>query len=502
MEVPAAGANRAASSVTGPRQIIMQADRLPFEYRADLQLTTLEKKPNLPKKWTIEVLESLNKDAFAAQFQYRLRDITGDNFSRSRRLDFAFDTRVDAMSVHVRVVDLLRQLDDNLALQTLREIPLNFSPVPCSAPNVYDVADYYTELQTVLVNDSHLRTPSPITPIDIFQEEIHKIGSPVQLAPFLGVLAAYPMSGDDLKRLGWQFAAALDRLQATDRELTFIEGTYRFATHSLSESVGSLASKLGSGTSETAAVLAAYRGFLIRSARAEECFDFGADRDRITKAFNRLAQQYQRDGSVPLLHTVDLKPGRIGSGAHIERIPNAGDFGRQFTPPIIAYRTAQMHDPNGATTLPASSWEPAAAELLERTDRIDTSVGDCHACLFQEKAEVLFSLFDLVPESSMKLRILDHLVEFMADDAAQQENPMEWLYRFKMLLNLARQPSESTSKRIQELQKGDGPLLLFLPSQNGKEILAAIARQDSDLMQQYASAEKILKLSYILPPYL
>lgn len=88
----------------------------------------------------------------------------------------------------------------------------------------------------------------------------------------------------------------------------------------------------------------------------------------------------------------------------------------------------------------------------------------------------------------------------MASDHMQVQDPIEWLQRFQLLLNLSRAPAPEQEQTIGKL-KQNGRLLLFLPGRDASAIRSLLAQQDNQLIQVYVSGEKVLTPKYVMPPY-
>ena len=113
---------------------------------------------------------------------------------------------------------------------------------------------------------------------------------------------------------------------------------------------------------------------------------------------------------------------------------------------------------------------------------------------------MIFALFSLVPEGETKNRVFEHLVSFMARSPLQQDRPIEWLYRLNLLLNLCRTPAERDAEKLRKWEQS-GRVLLFLPEKNAAQLREIMMRENNAVIQEYVSAERILKSPFVFPPY-
>lgn len=492
LAVAALGAATAAPGQAKPSEaelLATAAEQLPFEYRADLQLDILERVAAKRPRWVYPVLERLFDDAASAQYPYKEEDVTQNPFMRSRRLEDAFGLNLDTLSVRLRIVGTLLSLRSAEARKRFASIDLDLPRVPCSSALLPDVSDYYVTLGRVMGEGFSPEEKRKEEHVRVLDNAVSRLSSPLELAAVADLIASVNLPREQLEKQTLAYTQALGRLTATDRELGFLERRSR-----LTKAIGVLLKRTGGGPLSIA-LLTAYRDFLVRSAHAGSCADFSPDREQLRAVFAALRDY--AEGTVPEISSRELKTDRTFGKAQVEPVPNAADVSRGLFGKLLALRSAPEDSPMKPLYLEGA--EADVAELLRRIDRMDTSEGPCSVCLFHEKAEILFALFDMTPQGSMKLRVLDHLVSFMADDRAQQANRIEWLYRFKLLLNLGRVATEKDRARLEELRKRKA--LLFLPSEAGHEIRQALAEQRSYLFDQYLRFEMAFQPAYVPPPY-
>ncbi len=506
------------------RQAIEPAAQLPVEYRADIQLGILESPRRISPALRSRTLEGLFEDADSAQRPFKVRDITGDNYARSRSLERASVLGLDTLSIQMRVVQVAMQTNPNRSLELFESVRLKVPTVGCKSPVVYDVSDYYQVLARLLQRGFPKPRKAYREHISLLERHFADVTSPLQLALMAGVLTRLEADRDTLARLTMQYADVLRKTEATDRELGFATGRLtssdtRVAARllkvrnefSLPSAIGQLAARHGSNTPEAIELLRAYREFLVRNSRSPACADITKANENIVAEFNALSERHAR-GAVPSLLAKELESNAVGSAARIEEIPNAAAISRGLLRKLIGLR--EVAAKGGGTPadvepsiddeinkLILEGWEADASELLQRADAIQSDIAPCAACVFYQKVELLMALFDLCPPGSTKARILDHLVDFLSRTSLKDTSRVEWLYKFRLLLNLSRAVASHDAKRISDLQR-EGKVLLFLPDANSRElILQAISTQQDPIMSQYLDFERVVRPTYTMPPY-
>jgi hypothetical protein len=386
-------------------------------------------------------------------------------------------------------------MDAAEARRLFGEIRLDVPSSPCASPMLYEVSDFYSLLDAVVRQTFTAKEKQKGEHVTFIESQIRSIRSPIQLVPMAALLARAELSKEALERLTSEYSSVLQRIQATDRELGALA-----RDQSLEKALSLLAGRHPEQTSAVIGLLRAYRIFLVRSSRPAVCGDFAADRLDIVEAFRRLQKEHGAEPSVATLVVDDLKPDRTAESAQVEPLPVPSEFGGLLGRLMERRQRRASQQPQSEESQ-SSEWEMDVSDFLTKVDGLDPAGTKCHACVFHEKADLLLIFFDFTPRGRLKERVLDHLVRFLATDAMQEESPLEWLLRVKLLLNLSRKPSEEQQKQIAELEK-QGKMLTMLPSDAGAEILEAMKRSKNYVMYLYASSDGLLKNEYASPPYL
>ncbi|HWR13596.1 MAG TPA: hypothetical protein VN577_02115 [Terriglobales bacterium] len=515
--LPASAQERAAIAKPKPqasaevRQLLLDADSLPIEYRADIQLDVLESNPNIPAKIASSTLERLYQDARTAQYPFKLADITGDHFSRSRKLEQALTLSLDTLSIQARVITIMFRVNPARARQMLQDLRIDVPSTGCESPTIPDIWPFYYIAAKVRTDASRklmeIRAAS-----NLIDNQIATTTSSVQLAPLAILIFDTVKDPDELRRLTSLYSQKLRDMVATDRELGFIENASVAADPklqrrlrlvqtrtTLSNAIASLAARSpADGTTE---LLNAYRAFLIGSGGQPACADITSDRNKIAATFNQLLSRFpSQANAVRAIGPEELRSKSSGKSAVVELIPNAAELSRGATYKLSELQRANAYPASeDGNPLAFDGWESDVNEALSHIGAAHED-STCSACSFYQKQELLMVLFDLTPNGATRERVLDYLLAFMSQTSLRQDSRVEWLYKFKLLLNLSRTASAEDAKRLRNLQD-EGKRLLFLPAEDKNQILDAIRRQNDVIMLQYLNADRVLKKKYEMPPY-
>ena len=476
------------------RALVEGVTRLPFEYRADIQLTAIESGRTRSPQWEEKMLDALFRDAGQAQYPYKERDATGNRDARSMSLEGAFGLNLDGLSVRLRVIRAMLKRDPKKARRLLNEIRLGIPSSPCSSTMVYDVSDYYKVWTEVSARQDKKQEKVQADEALLLQQHFWALTSPVQLTPLAHLITGTERPHDELNSLAYLFAQQLYRLQATDRELAFIDGKQE-----LTNAIRQIMEKSGKLAPAIVELVRAYRDFLVRSTTPVHCADITADRAHLLLQLNRMLEDFAHGSGIAALNKQDLEASKTGDSAQVELIPDAG----KISSGLLGRISKVLNVASAIDSSPyPGNWEADADEMLQRIVALDTSNGPCRICLFYEKESLFFFLFALIPGGTTKEQILEHYISFLADDPAQMDSPIEWLFRFKILLNTSRKPSKEQLENIAKFQKGRKLAdLPGGPSEMSSRMLEIFKQQKNEIIQAYLMADGTLKIPYALPPY-
>lgn len=496
--IPAQSSPKQATTAAGTKEIqalMDSAERLAVEYRADIQLSAIESGKLRSNRLAAETLERLYRDARTAKYPYKQKNVLSIPNLLSQKLTTAFGLNLDSLSIKTRVIRAMLRLDPIRARQMLEEIRFDIPAAPCTSPMVYDVSDFYVMLDALLRSAFQTKEKQQGDDLAFLDTQVRNLNYTAQLAPMATLIARAEVSNAHLEGLISEFSRALQRIKATDRELGAME-----RDQSLRKALSLVAKRLAEPAPSSIGLVQAYRSFLVRSSQSPACSDLSADKIGIVEGYNRLLQEFGVDGSVSGLTVGDLKTDRTDGLAEIERLPVPSEFGSLFGR-LMERRKRQSMQGSQNGTMEDDEWELDVTDFLSKIEALDPAKEKCRGCVFHEKADLLLVFLDFTPQGKLKERLVDHTVRFLATDTMQDDRPLEWLFRVKLLLNLSRKPSEEQRKQVAELQK-EGKLLTMLPSDAGPEILSAMKRSKNTILYLYAIADAILENEYVSPPYL
>lgn len=484
-------------------RLLQDADGLPFEFRADIQLSALKRNAGLPKRVAGEALQRLFIDALSAQYRFRQADVASppDGGTIAGYLAKAQELRLDTFSVRARVARLLVDVNAKGTLGLLKDTAVQVAPVSCSSEMVDDPSEYYEMLADVLPVAWEKNNTAPRERELFLEQRIDEITSPVQLPSMARLLSKLrrktpaPVPLNHLGQLEDEFAGVLSRTTGSDRELSA-------AGDDVSKAIEELLDESRADSGRAHLLITSFGDFWRKNLNEPRCADFPRRRQRQLASFDSLVTKYFPDQRDVAIDPAKADSAPLGTPAKTEEIPDILDV-----VPLDLLRSLKAYLDAATTNTPPSEETRGAVEddmekALQLAEAIAPPDNGCRLCAFEEKREILFLLFDRAPSEVTRGRALDAAVRFLATDDTQELSRVQWLWRVNFLINLARRPDKKQGEQIAKFMASKETAFPFLPRSGNELILDALARSGNAVLVQYVAAEKLLKNEYVLPPYI
>jgi hypothetical protein len=481
-------------------ELIHSADGLQIEYRADIQLNSIESGKLSKKKLVIATLHQLFDSAGQTKFPYKMDIVyTGDPPHDREIVDALSYLNLDALSVRTRVVRNLLSLDRNEALHLFQAIGLDIPPTECKSILVPQVSEYYSTLTAVGNQELSSGQKAREQYLKWVGEQIRGMSSSTQLTSMAVALVGLNTSANEFQQLADTYSLRLGELKATDRELAVLQDG-----HPLAPAMRQLAARLQQESWPVAPLIGSYKAFLEKSAHEPGCSDSPeiwrpADWKQITQEFKQMSRDFGLDGQENVDFVSTRRSADKGGTAEMQMIPDPGELFNGLVK-LIELRKIQQHGGNPDGGKETMGWESELANTLNKIDALDPSRAPCYACSFSEKASLLLLYFDFTPPGEWKEKVLSRLIQLLANQTAEQDVPLDWLIRLNAVLNMSRKPSPADGQKLRELERtGKAPNLL--PSELGPRILQLMKESGNQTMYLYATADEVLGNKFIIPPH-
>jgi hypothetical protein len=282
----------------------------PPEFAADLLIRLAESDRIADPVWKQELLEEAFRTSQQAQQPYK-RVYTSRLYpldTRSGYLGYAFDLKLDALSLQCRAVNALLKIDKQKARALFAEIPrLNPKPINCEDSLVYDLSDFYSTLADVarttftpkeIARKNHLMFAEPY---------ISGMVSPIQIVPVINAILSLQVPAPDLETLVYTFSNALRNIADDDRAFLYVG-------RSSLKAILELLSRCREQAVPADDIVIAYRAYLLKQLNGHRCADtYEATRkelSRLLSSFDDDVRPHSVKNVLPL-SSEEIKPTRI-----------------------------------------------------------------------------------------------------------------------------------------------------------------------------------------------
>ena len=192
--------NPAAKRSVDLQNLINDACSLPAEFAIDIVLRVAAAN-NVDKKWKQEILAEAFILTSSVQNAVRLNGkprIPVD--TRVNYRSYAFDLKLDALSLRSKIISQMLLLDKDHALRMLNQIPpnLRLTALSCSDQMVYNVDDFYKMPGSVTNAVYTERKVQQGERVQCLLPYIEGLTSPAQIVPLLRMIATLRLTEKEL----------------------------------------------------------------------------------------------------------------------------------------------------------------------------------------------------------------------------------------------------------------------------------------------------------------
>jgi len=377
-----------------------------------------------------------------------------------------------------------------LATHFFEELRLGEVRAACKDATVVDVSAYYNTLAK-LIEDKRVTTIVNQQKRLYVQTSASSMTFPSQLSGFAKMIGEVSLSHNDLEQVSTAYVSSLRTITASDREMTAAE-----EREQLTDAIESLSAQLSKSGISVEPLLAAYRGFLLRSLTKEACVDHSLDRAEVARRFNGLVHsKAPAPSGVPLLSDRDLLPRETGDAARYDMI----SLNKQLLPQLqrigVAHnaRLAEEYRLGQAGTI-----EPEYSDVedvLKFTVSLEPKDASCPLCDFYSKGVLFVMLVDLLPSGQQLQQAIDAETDFLSFHSMETEDPPAFLLLLKRLINVSRKPTDKGLAALIEAEK-KGMQPAATPNPEALAIRSSLNRSSDPIIAAYMYADDLLRLPY------
>lgn len=395
---------------------------------------------------------------------------------------------IDSLTLRLRAIRVLGAtgLQDSVADELISFAP-HLTTSPCSRALDPDVDTYYAALGDFLFSRER---PMAERTVNEIETTIRGATSPLLLPGIARLLTKTPLNKNDLQFLIIEFATVLRKSAASDREMSFLG-----QTRELPDSIGGLLQRMRDAGLDTSEMVMSYRDFMVNSLGQVRCRDSMTNWPALRADLDRLEHKDRFAPSLSTLADTDiLRQPTTEIAAQVSLLPNASATDHLLG---AMYKLRSVSDSSDDAEN-AARWDQLADQIASAAD-VTPAINGCDECARFFQRKVLLAAFDLCPNGlPRKLKLLDSVVDLLADDSAQESDPLLWALQAKLMANLARPVTKADETKLKRLTSNQA-FLPFVPRLPAFVVRDALRRANNDIINGYLAADVLSKKDFDAP---
>ena len=230
------------------------------EVSADLLIRIAQSKLITDKKRKLTLLEEAYQRGSDAQKKLRMKRWTGPVDTPSGYLSAAYDLELDEVSIKIRAVRTMLNLDATRGRELFVQIPrLKLLPLSCADDLGYELSSFYQTLKEVQQKSFTPKEMSEGNGLRFIQTYIANIESPAQIAPVVNLIADSDLTPSELNVLLSTLVSALKGIQDDPKSFGL-----SMTSGGLANSFQKLITKSRDNDIDSAPLLNAFKGYFLR----------------------------------------------------------------------------------------------------------------------------------------------------------------------------------------------------------------------------------------------
>ncbi|MFL6208193.1 MAG: hypothetical protein ACJ74W_05045 [Pyrinomonadaceae bacterium] len=425
------------------------------EIAADLLLRVVEAGLVPEQTRKIELLEEAYRRAADAQQPLKRRAWGGMVDTRTGYLSFAYDLKLDALSLQCRALRLLLPIDGARARKLFADIaPPKLEPLTCADALYYDLDDYYDTLREIVKTTFSAKERQQGKHVEFMLPYLDNMVSPLQVAQSVRTILALDTTPAQLADLVLAFQLALKKIAGDPRSFTLtvrygsvVRGIYDLITTS---------KKRDAVTGELPQI---FRAYLVRNLNAAQCADsvVNVDKDFAEGGYLKFVNEWLE----PPITPDEVGPRKIEPAAQVDAYwttPSAKAL-------LMKYKRLRFGDeeiPPAKGGADSNVWLQSLTEFLNELEDWRGADERAEADYFHQKCNLYEALLEIVPTGPTRSVILSSFVRFLRDNNIQQESRIEWLLHANALIGRAQAGRDRSPTELLAVMRNSGDTTLRL----------------------------------------
>jgi hypothetical protein len=428
----------------------------PPEVSADVWIRLANSKLIDTKQKKMELLESAFDRSSEVQKKLKLRLLGGITDTPSGYLSAAYDLKLDALSLKLRVVQAMLSLDAQRARVMFAEIPKEKLPaLNCNESLGYDLSDFYGTLRQIQQQSFSSEEKLQKKDLVLVQSYVGDLVSPAQVGPVLSLVTDSDFHPEDLALLTENLSSALKKIPDDPRSFA-VSMKHDNVPHVFTVLIDTLNKK----NVPTQELLKSFRSYLIRELSSAQCSDVSQKPGEQPKSKSYI--DYLNKWLTDPIRDEEIKPARVESAAVAVQFWSSMES-RRLLREAKALRFGTTESPLTLEERSTSEWQQNMVQLLADLEKWEGASEPSESVFFHEKCNLFGALFQLAPDRTLRSRVLLSFANYLRSAGLQRENRMRWLLHANEIRNKIRTlPGHERSKALDVLKNsGNESLQLY-----------------------------------------
>ena len=451
------------------QNLVGEAYSAPAEFVADAFIRLAGSHKVTDKQWKKELLDAAFRFATDAQQPVRRKSAVVGNYSVDTDvgyLSYAFDLKLDTLSLRSRAVQEMLKLDKARARAMFIEMSpsLKLAPLSCEDGLVYEVSDFYLTLRAVALET--------FTPVEIEQGAqgqfllpyVEAISAHGQVVPILKVLSSLKLTQGESLTLIHALTQTLKKIAGDDRSFS-----YELVRGGMSREINQMVQALDRQEISTKEFLSTYHDYLQRNLKSARCADSGIVEERTLSYYVKEANILFFNDN-PLTKD-NIKSEEVSGTAKVYEYWKSADAARLVT----LVRELRFGSKTDSSELEESvaeeksltdaekrtpAWQARLGRVLNELDEWDRKKERTEIDFFHQKQVLYTALLEITPSGLARDLILRKWITSLDERSIEKLSRVEWFMHTDHLLRTLRDlPKEERPKMLEAVISSKNPAI-------------------------------------------
>lgn len=377
-------------------------------------------------------------------------------------ISYAHKYKLDALSLHSRIVSEMLRIDSVRAIQLFNEISPNLSlkPLSCRDILLYETSEFYNLVGKIARDSFTAEKIKQGQRIAFLSPYIENATSPSQISPIAKMLTSIELTNDEMLNLAGTFSKSLRKISDDDRSFS-----YEMNFSSTGRDIFEFSRRLFFSPALYDEFRKSYKDYLTKNLQGNRCRDNVEYEERTGKV---VSENGTKEIKLPFyfyeankvfyseLPFDELEPAEIEPFTFPSEYLRFGKSGQIFKE-VRKLQNWEEENKTASEIKESLEWQQAFSELLEKIDEWEKSDGEDNLDIFHQKSLIYRVLLREAPNFVLRESVVKKRLKLLNQNEIQREFVLEWFLGFNDLLNEIREikPKEVQQKLFDVLKNSN-----------------------------------------------